>query len=73
MFAIITKNIGKIISNNGLKESDIKNCTYYCFDDTININDFSAENIKVDHKSCKNIFIYYLDMKQYTVRKRLYI
>ena len=32
---------------------------YYFFDDIINIKNFNSNNIKIDEKSYKNIFIYY--------------
>ena len=32
--------INKMISDNKLKEIDIKNHTQYCFDDSINIKNF---------------------------------
>ena len=40
--------------------NNIKNHTYYSFDDIINIKDFDPNNIKTDKKSCKNILIYYI-------------
>ena len=43
--------------DNELKEIDIKNCPYYCFDDMMNINNFNPINIDVDNKSCTD-FIY---------------
>ena len=46
--------------NNKLKEIDIKNRTYYSFDDIINIKNFDPNNIKVDEKSYKNILAYYI-------------
>ena len=36
--------------DNELKEIDIKNCPYYCFDDMMNINNFNPVNIDVDNK-----------------------
>ena len=45
--------------SNKIKEIDIKNQTYYFFDDIINIKNFDANNIKIDEKSYRNIFIYY--------------
>ena len=44
--------------SNKVKEIDIKNQTYYFFDDIINIKSFNPNNIKIDEKSYKNIFIY---------------
>ena len=39
---------------------DIKNHTYYFFDDIINTKDFYSNDIKIDEKSYKNILIYYI-------------
>ena len=36
----------------------MKKCTCYFFDD-INIKEFDPNNIKIDEKSYRNIFIYY--------------
>ena len=46
--------------NNQLKEIDIKNCTYYFFDNMVNIKNIDPNEIKIDEKSCKNILMYYL-------------
>ena len=46
--------------SNNLKDVNMKNHTYYCFDDIINIKDFDPDNIKIDEKSYKNILIYYI-------------
>ena len=43
-----------------IKEINIKNRTYYLFDDMINIKEFDPSLIKIDKKSCKNIGIYYI-------------
>ena len=43
-----------MLRNNGLKK-DVKNCTYYCFDDIISINNVNSKDIKLDEKS---IYIY---------------
>ena len=54
--------------SNKIKDIDIKNCTYYFFNDIIYIENFSPNNIKIDEKSCKNILIYnigYLKIKEY--------
>ena len=40
-------------SNNELKEIHIKNCTRYCFNDTIKIEDFNHDNTLIDEKSEK--------------------
>ena len=42
---------------NNVKDIDIKNCTYYFFNDIININIFDSNNIKIDDKSYKDILI----------------
>ena len=43
-----------------VKEINIKNRTYYFFDDMINIKDFDPNLLKIDKKSYKNIDIYYI-------------
>ena len=43
-----------------IKEINIKNCTYYFFNDMINIKNFNSSLLKIDKKSCKNIDIYYI-------------
>ena len=43
-----------------VKDIDIKNDTYYFFDDIININIFHPNNIKMDERSYKNVLIYYI-------------
>ena len=43
-----------------IKERNIKNRTYYFFDDIINIKDFDLSLLKIDKKSFKNIVIYYI-------------
>ena len=45
---------------NKVKDIDIKNRTYYFFDDIINMKDFDSNNIKINEKSCKDIVIYYI-------------
>ena len=48
------------------KEINIKNQTYYLFDDMINIKDFDSYLLKIDKKSYKNTDIYcigYITMK----------
>ena len=37
-------------SNDGLKETDIKNCTCYYFDDVIKIVDFNLNNFLIYEK-----------------------
>ena len=43
-----------------IKERNIKNRTYYFFDDMINITNFYPKFLKVDKKLYKNIDIYYI-------------
>ena len=43
--------------SNIVKDIIIKNDTYYFFDDIIDIKDFDPNNIKIDEKSYKNVFI----------------
>ena len=42
-----------------LKEIDIKDRTYYLFDDMINIKNLDPNKIKIDELSFKNILIYH--------------
>ena len=42
------------------KQIDIKNRTYYLFNDIINIKNFDSSLMKIDKKSYKNIGIYYI-------------
>ena len=49
-----------------IKEINIKNRTYYLFDDMINIINFDPNLLKIDKKSYKNIdidYIGYITMK----------
>ena len=42
------------------KKINIKNCTYYVFDEMINIKNFDPDQIKIDNKY---IIIYYITIK----------
>ena len=42
------------------KRVNIKNLTYYFFNDMININDFDPSLIKIGKKSCNNIGTYHI-------------
>ena len=44
---------------NSAKEIDIKNHTYYSFDDMINTKNLDPNKIKIHNKSNKNILIYH--------------
>ena len=46
--------------SNKVKDINIKNRTYYFFNDIIDIENFNPNNIKIDEKSYKNILIYYI-------------
>ena len=41
-----------------IKQIDIKNRTYYFYNDTIDLKDFDARLLKTEKKSYKNIGIY---------------
>ena len=43
-----------------VKSIDIKNRTYYFFNDMINIKNFDSNLLKIDQKSYKYIYIYYI-------------
>ena len=51
-----------------IKQINIKNGTYYCFNDMINIKDFDSSLIKIDKKYYKNIGIYNIG---YTTIKKI--
>ena len=59
--------------SNKVKDVDIKNCTYYFFNDIIDIKDFDPNNIKIDEKSQKALVYYirYVTIKKYKIRKNL--
>ena len=55
--------------SNKIEDINIKNRTYYFFN-IINVENFDPNNIKIDEKSHKNIFIYYfgyLTIKEYII------
>ena len=59
---------------NNSKDINIKNRTYYFFNDIIDIENFDPNNIKIDEQSHKIILIYYIgyviikkDLKIYSV------
>ena len=43
-----------------IKDINIKNRTYYFYDDMVNIKDFDSNLLKLDKKSFKNISIYHI-------------
>ena len=46
--------------SNIVKDINIKNHTYYFFDDIISTKDFYSNDVKIDETSYKNILIYYI-------------
>ena len=54
MIMFIMYKMGKV------KQIDIKNQTYYFYNDIIDLNNFDARFLKIDKKSYKNIDIYYI-------------
>ena len=43
-----------------IKQINIKNQTYYFYNDIIDLKDFDAKLLKIDKKSFKNIDTYYI-------------
>ena len=43
-----------------VKQIEIKNGTYYFYNDTINIEEFNSNVLKIDKKSFRDIDIYYI-------------
>ena len=43
------------------KQMNIKNRTYYFYDDMVNIKDFDPNLLKLDKKSFNNIGVYYIE------------
>ena len=59
-----------------IKEINIKNRTYYFFNDMISIKDFDSGLIKIDNNSYKNIDIYnigYIPMKKMMIMQVLMV
>ena len=58
-----------------IEEINIKNGTYYFFNDMINIKDFDSSLLKIDKKSYKNIGIYniwYITIKKINDCENIY-
>ena len=58
-----------------VKQIDIKNRTYYFYNDMINIKKFDSNLLKIDKKSYKNIGIYnigYITIKKIDDCKNIY-
>ena len=47
-----------------VKQKDIKNRTYYFYNDMINIKKFDSNLLKIDKRSYKDIGIYNMDILQ---------
>ena len=54
----INKVLKNMVSNDELKEIDIKSCICYFLDDIIRIEDFGFDYILLDKKSYENILSY---------------
>ena len=50
-----------------IKQIEIKNWTYYFFNDMISLKDFESNLLKIDKKSYKNIVIY--NIRYITIKK----
>ena len=44
-----------------IRQINIKNQTYYFYNNQIDLKDFDATLIKIDKKECNKIDIYYID------------
>ena len=53
-----------------VKQINIKNRTYYFYNDQIDLKDFDAKLLKIDKKTYKDIDIYYIG---YVTAKKLLI
>ena len=53
--------------NGKIKDINIKDRTYYFYDDLVNMKDFDLSLLKLDEKSFKNIAIYCIG---YIIKKR---
>ena len=51
-----------------IRQINVKNRTYYFFNDMINIKNFDSSLLKIDEKSYKNVGIYYIG---YITMKRI--
>ena len=48
-----------LFNMNSVKEINVKNRTFYFFDDVINVKNLDPNIIRIDGKSYKNILIYH--------------
>ena len=51
--------------NNQFRYIYSKKCIYYYFNDIVWIEDFDINNILIDEKPCKNIWVYYISYISY--------
>ena len=58
--------------SNKVKDINIKNRTYYFFNDIIDIEHFDPNNLEIDESSCKNILIYYIGYLKVTEYVKIY-
>ena len=59
-----------------IKQINIQNCTYYFYNDMVNIKDFDSSLMKINKKSYKNIDIYnisYITTKTLVIMKILIV
>ena len=54
------QNFPEHVNGKNIKQRNIKNRTYYFFNDIIHIKNFDSTLLKIDKKSYKNIDIYYI-------------
>ena len=56
----LLKQFNKFINRREVKQINIKNRTYYFYNDMINLKNFDSNLLKIDKKHCKGINIYYI-------------
>ena len=56
----VLKQFNKFINRREVKQINIKNRTYYFYNDMINLKNFDSNLLKIDKKHCKGINIYYI-------------
>ena len=59
-----------------IKQINIQNCTYYFYNDMVNVKDFDSSLIKINKQSYKNIDIYnisYITTKTLVIMKILIV
>ena len=72
---IMQKIINHMYKMGVIKQTDIKNRTYYFYNDMINIKKFDSNLLKIDKKSYKDIGIYnigYITIKKIGDCKNIY-